>query len=147
MKRDVLAVLVAYPQIWHSCHLRHPRGERSGHGVTERELGLLAHLTSSEPMSPKLLARHLGVTAGTLSAAIEALVERGLVRRERRADDRRRQNLTLTADGERALVHDSVLDAGRVRRALGRLPAEQRAAAVRGISLLAQACRGVGGRP
>jgi DNA-binding MarR family transcriptional regulator len=140
MNRDVLAVLVAYPRIWHGCHTSHQRGERSGHGVTEREASLLAHLSAFTPASPKLLAKHLGITPGTLSEAIDALVQRGLVRRERREDDRRRQDLSVTAEGERALVKGSVLDERRVLNALKRLSPRERARAVEGISLLAKAC-------
>ena len=44
----------------------------------------------------------------------------------------------MTADGRLA---GSVLDAGRVERALRSLPASRRSVAVEGISLLAQACR------
>jgi DNA-binding MarR family transcriptional regulator len=141
MNRDVLAVLVAYPQIWHACHSQHQRGTHSGHPLTEREASLLSHLSAFAPASPKRLAHHLGISAGTLSEAIEGLVQRGLVDRVRRQDDRRRQDLFVSARGERALVKGSVLDERRVLRALKRLSARERVRAVEGISLLAKACQ------
>jgi len=141
MKRDVLAVLVAYPQIWHGCHTHHPRGERSGDPLTQREASLLAHVSAFSPASPGALARHMGIGKATLSAVVETLLQRGYLHRERHGSDRRRHLLTLTRRGEDALLAGSVLDAGRVERALRSLPASRRSVAVEGISLLAQACR------
>jgi DNA-binding MarR family transcriptional regulator len=141
MKRDVLAVLVAYPQIWHACHTEHQRGDRSGHPLTEREASVLAHVSAYAPASPSALAKHLGITKATLSAVIDTLLDRGYLHRDRHGSDRRRHLLTLTREGEQAVLRGSILDAGRVERALEGLPASKRTLAVEGISLLAQACR------
>jgi DNA-binding MarR family transcriptional regulator len=141
MKRDVLSVLVAYPQIWHSCHIRHQRGARSGDPLTEREASLLAHVSAFAPASPGPLAKHMGISKATLSAVIDALLARGYLNRERHGTDKRRHLLTLTPQGEQTLLQGSVLDAGRLERALRSLPASKRTLAVEGISLLAQACR------
>jgi DNA-binding MarR family transcriptional regulator len=141
MNRDVLAVLVAYPQIWHSCHTHHPRGERSGDSLTDRESSVLVHVSAFAPASPKALAKHMGITPATLSAVIDRLLERGLLHRAQHASDRRRHELTITKPGERAVLEGSVLNAGRVQRALAKLPAAQRKRAVEGITLLAGACR------
>lgn len=144
MKRDVFAVLVAYPQIWHACHTHHPRGARSGDPLTEREASVLVHVSAFSPASPKALAKHLGVTPGTLSAVIDTLLERGYLHREQHATDRRRHALTLTARGEKAVLAGSVLDGKRVERALEKLPSKKRQQAIDGISLLAEACRAIG---
>jgi DNA-binding MarR family transcriptional regulator len=141
MKRDVLSVLVAYPQIWHACHTHHQRGERSGDPLTEREASTLAHVSAFAPASPKALAKHLGITKATMSAVIETLLDKGLIHRAQHRTDKRRHELTLTREGEQAIMRGSVLDAGRVQRALQSLPASKRTIAVEGISLLAQACR------
>lgn len=143
MKSEVLSILVAYPQIWHACHTHHQRGERSGDPLTEREASMLAHISAFAPASPKALAKHMGITKATMSAVIETLLEKGLIHRVQHALDKRRHELTLTREGERALIRGSVLDAGRVERALRSLPAAKRARVVEGMSLLAQACRDV----
>ncbi len=141
MKRDVLAVLVAYPQIWHTCHTHHKRGDRTGDPLTDRESSVLAHVSAFSPASPKALAKHMGITKATLSAVIDRLLEKGLLDRRQHPRDRRRHELTLTREGERAVLDGSVLDFGRVERALKSLPARKRNLAVEGISLLAAACR------
>ena len=141
MKRDVLSVLVAYPQIWHACHTHHQRGERSGDPLTEREASMLAHISAFAPASPKSLAKHMGITKATMSAVIDTLLDKGLIHRAQHRIDKRRHELTLTREGEQAIMRGSVLDAGRVQRALQSLPASKRTLAVEGISLLAQACR------
>jgi len=141
MKRDVLAVLVAYPQIWHTCHTHHKRGDRTGDPLTDRESSVLAHVSAFAPASPKALAKHMGITKATLSAVIDRLLEKGLLDRRQHPRDRRRHELTLTRDGEKAVLSGSVLDFGRVERALKSLPVRKRSIAVEGISLLAAACR------
>lgn len=141
MKNDVLAVLVAYPQIWHACHTHHRRGARTGDPLTEREADVLVHIEAASPASPKHLAKHMGITPATLSAVIDRLLARGLLNREQHATDRRRHALSLTREGQRAVLEGSVLDADRVQRALAKLPAPKRARAIEGITLLATACR------
>jgi len=49
------------------------------------------------------LAEHLGVTRSTASAAIERLVQRGLVNRSDDPQERRRLVLSLTVDGSKHL--------------------------------------------
>ncbi|MBK7858041.1 MAG: MarR family transcriptional regulator [Archangiaceae bacterium] len=142
MKRDVFAVLVAYPQIWHACHTQHQRGARSGHPLTEREASLLAHVSAFAPASPKALAEHLGLAPATLSALIDTLLGRGFLQREQHRADRRRHELRLTPQGEAAVLRASVLDASRVQRVLAKLSPPARKRAVDGIALLASACRG-----
>ena len=143
MKRDVLAVLLAYPQIWHTCHTHHKRGHRTGDPLTDRESSVLVHISAFTPASPKALAKHMGITPATLSAVIDRLLDKGMLDRRQHPSDRRRHELTLTRAGERAVREGSVLDYGRVERALKALPAGKRTLAVEGISLLAAACRGV----
>lgn len=141
MNRDVFAVLVAYPQIWHACHTHHRRGARTGDPLTDRESSVLAHVSASSPASPKSLAKHLGITPATLSAVIDRLLEKNLLNREQHASDKRRHALTLTNEGVKAVLAGSALSAERVQAALERMPPGKRARAVEGLTLLASACR------
>jgi DNA-binding MarR family transcriptional regulator len=130
-----------YPQVWHTCHRRHPPAAAKAGGLREREAMVLAHLSEDHFQTPPVLCRHLGINASTLSELLDGLEERGLVRRERREDDRRRQQITLTDEGRAALERGSALDPERVAAALGQLSEEERRRAVEGLGLLARACR------
>ncbi|UJR87378.1 MULTISPECIES: MarR family winged helix-turn-helix transcriptional regulator [Sandaracinus] len=145
IERDaVRRIQVAYPKIWHACH-RHPSAAARGGGLTERQGTVLVHLADGALSRPADLARHLGIAPSTLSEAIDQLVERGMVERRRHTDDRRRTDFEVTEVGHRAVEEGSPLDPARLRAALAWLSAEERARAVEGLTLLADACTTLGG--
>ena len=130
----------AYPQIYLACHLQHTTSGRD-HGMSERDARLLAHLDELAPVTVSQLARHLGVGLSTVSEAAQRLAALGLVSRGRSASDRRAVALRLTRAGLAHMRASSVLDARLVAAVLERLGARERAAAVRGLELLARASR------
>jgi DNA-binding MarR family transcriptional regulator len=136
---QVHAIQRHYPQIYLACHRRHRRAASSEHGISARDSSLLSHLDRERPMSPSRLARHLGVAASTLSAAVERLVRLGLIERVRDARDRRRGELRLSARGAEAMSAASVLDPQRLTSLLSRMAPRERARAVEGLALLANA--------
>jgi len=138
---DVLDVLRAYPQIYHACHIEHRTRAKSPTGLTERDGSLLAHIGADGGSSPAALARHIGVSPSTLSAALARLERRGLVRLEPVADDARKRRILLTKGGQEALVRNSVLDAGRVAKLLHSMDPAERRQAIEGLKLLAAAAR------
>jgi DNA-binding MarR family transcriptional regulator len=133
-------VQAAYPKIYLACHVRHARGS-DGVGVSNRDANLLGHVDRERPSSPTALARHLGVTPATLSEQLASLGERGLLAMKRRAEDKRRIDVVLTVKGANAMQAASVLDTARLTALLERLPATERAIAVHGMELLAEAAR------
>ena len=108
---------------------------------SSHDASILAHLDRENAISPRALAAHLSVAASTLSAAIARLSRLGYLTSEPSSSDKRQRELRLTARGAKAIAFTSVLDERRVRRALGRLNAPERTAALRGLQLLAQAAR------
>ena len=138
---DVRIVQTCYPQIYLACHTRHVRAASSPQRLSARDSSLLAHLDEKRPTAPSELARHLGVAASTMSAAVKRLVRLGYVEQERHPDDARRVRLCLAKKGASAMRDTSVLDAGRVRRVLARLTPGDRRAALSGLALLARASR------
>ena len=136
--RDVRLVQVAYPQIYRACHTRHIRRASTATGLSAADSTLLAHLDETTATRPTALARHLGVAASTLSAAINRLAGLGYVMMERASRDGRAIDLRLTAKGAAAMQASSVLDAGLVARMLARLSAAERKRALDGLSLLAK---------
>jgi DNA-binding MarR family transcriptional regulator len=137
--RDVRIVQTCYPQIYLACHTRHVRAASSPHRLSARDSSLLAHLDETRPTAPSALARHLGVGASTLSAAIKRLVRLGYVEQDRHPEDARRVRLFLAKKGALAMRDSSVLEVRRVRRVLARLTPADRRAALDGLALLARA--------
>ena len=83
----------------------------------------------------------MGVTAATMSLALDRLERKGYVVRTRDAADRRRVHVRLTSAGVRIREATSVLDPSRVEALLARMSDADRDAAVRGLALLADAAQ------
>jgi DNA-binding MarR family transcriptional regulator len=76
-----------------------------------------------------------------MSLTIDRLERKGYVVRVRDIADRRRVNVRLTAAGVRVREASSVLDLDLVEALMGRLGEADRSAAIRGLSLLAEAAQ------
>jgi DNA-binding MarR family transcriptional regulator len=137
--RDVRLVQVAYPQIYFACHTRHIRRASTATRLSAADSTLLAHLDEDRPVRPTALAKHLGLSASTLSAAIARLAAHGYVTQGRDARDARAIDLRLSAKGAIAMQASSVLDTARVKRMLDRLTPTDRRRALEGLALLAKA--------
>jgi DNA-binding MarR family transcriptional regulator len=127
----------AYPQLYLACHVEHTT-RRRGHGLSDRDTSVLAHLDELSPVSAGSLAKHLGIGPSSMTAAIDHLEKLGLVERRRIG---RKAELRITKAGIERMKSTSVLDADRVDALLARVPASQRTAAVRGIEILAEGAR------
>lgn len=129
----------AYPRLWHACHVEHrTRAHPHSSGLTDRESGILAHLsaTGSEPAQ---LAEHLGIAKSTLSAHLARLESLALIEIAVDPTDQRRRIIALTDTGREARRRDAVLDTERVRALLAELTVGEQELAVRGLVLLADA--------
>lgn len=148
----VAAVLRDYPRIYFACHRRHTRDPGTGALLSSAQIGILDHLDAVAGTTLTDLAAHLGVTAGTMSVAVDRLVKGGYVARTIDDADRRRVQLRLTEAGVRVRTAHSVLDPALVVDLLATLDDAARADALRGLALLAdaaaraQAARGAGRR-
>lgn len=69
-------------------------------GVTVAEWVVLRELYGNGSQSPSNLAERIGMTRGAASKLIERLEAKALVSRHGRSDDRRYQDIALTAAGE-----------------------------------------------
>jgi DNA-binding MarR family transcriptional regulator len=128
-----------YPRIYFACHTRHVRDPQTNRQLSRHQASVLDHLDEIEPTTLNELARHMGVTPGTMSLAIDRLERRGYVARLRDVADRRRVHVRLTSAGVRVRDASSVLDPERVEALVARLDDADRDVALRGLELLARA--------
>ena len=118
---DVVTLL---HQILHACEARRVgEGQRS---VSRTQAAILQYLDEVEPITITALARQLGVTAGTMSLAIDRLETHGHVARLRDPHDRRRVLVRLSSAGVRVREATALLDQARVFVALSKLDAVER---------------------
>src|ERR1051325_1388151 len=136
---DVETVLECYPQIYFACHRRHVRDEQTRAVLSAHQASVLDHLEDVEGTSLLDLAKHMGVTASTMSLTVDRLERGGYVTRERSAVDKRRVDLRLTASGGRIKGEQRVLEPELVHAVLARLDESKRRQALRGLELLAEA--------
>jgi DNA-binding MarR family transcriptional regulator len=141
MTGEVETVLRCYPQIYFACHKRHVRDEATQAVISAHQASVLDHLDDVEATSLFDLARHMGVTASTMSITVDRLVRAGYVVRERSTVDKRRVDLRLTSAGLRIKKQQKVLEPELVAAVLARLDDRRRKQALRGLELLAEASK------
>src|SRR5207302_10237206 len=118
---DVDTVLECYPQIYFACHRRHVRDEQTRAVLSAHQASVLDHLDDVEGTSLLELAKHMGVTASTMSLTVDRLERGGYVTRERSQADKRCVELRLTASGVRIKRQQKVLEPELVQAVLARL--------------------------
>jgi MarR family transcriptional regulator, organic hydroperoxide resistance regulator len=138
---EVETVLRCYPQIYFACHRRHVRDEKTNAQLSSHQASVLDHLDDVEGTSLLALARHMGVTASTMSLMVDRLERGGYVRRERSPQDKRRVDLRLTPAGTGIKKQQKVLEPELIAAMLGRLDAVKRRQALQGLELLAEAAK------
>ena len=136
---DVAVVLDAYPRIYFACHRRHVYDAEQRRLVSVHQASILDHLDAVESTVLSDLAKHMGVTASTMSLAVDRLEQNGYVTRERDSADRRRVRIRLTDAGVRVRRANSVLDPALVGDMLEQLSSAERRDALRGLQMLARA--------
>ena len=144
MDATVLQIQQLYPQVFHACHVAHTRARSNAFALSERDSSILAHVLPGWPVTARDLARHLGIGAPAMSAAVQRLERLGYLARGPRSRRSPARPLRLTESGARALQSASVLDTGRLTALLATLSLRERAEAVRGLQLLARGARALG---
>jgi len=133
------AVIRLYPKIYFACHRRHVRDPASGRLLSSHQISILDHVDDQAVTFVSVLAEHMGTTPSTISLALDRLAEGGYVRRVADKIDRRRVGVLLTKPGARIRDASSVLDPELVQDLVGKLTGSERAQAIHGLMLLANA--------
>ena len=73
--------------------------------ITNNDMHIIEAIGMNEPKNMSTIARESSVTVGTLTIAMNSLVKKGYVLRERGKEDRRVVYISLTERGRAAYVH------------------------------------------
>ena len=73
--------------------------------ITNNDMHIIEAIGMNEPKNMSTIAREISVTVGTLTIAMNSLVKKGYVLRERGKEDRRVVYISLTERGRAAFVH------------------------------------------
>ena len=73
--------------------------------ITNNDMHIKEAIGMNEPKNMSTIAREISVTVGTLTIAMNSLVKKGYVLRERGKEDRRVVYISLTERGRAAYVH------------------------------------------
>jgi DNA-binding MarR family transcriptional regulator len=108
-------------------------------GVTAAEWVVLREMYDEEEMSPSVLADKTGMTRGAASKLIDRLLSKRLVTRRDRTDDRRYQDIGLTAEGRRLVPKLALIADENDEEFFAALSAKERKALVATLKKLVQA--------
>jgi MarR family 2-MHQ and catechol resistance regulon transcriptional repressor len=121
--------LDAYTSLQRAAALAAERVDDAVHpfGLSASQYGVLDILSIRGPVHQQELAEGLGRSKAQMTAIIDALEARGLVRRERHADDRRFISAYLTEAGREILAQATPVRAEAIVALMRELSGEQRA--------------------
>jgi MarR family 2-MHQ and catechol resistance regulon transcriptional repressor len=104
-KTDDLSGIHLWLVLWKAARAVEAQAQRSiaRFGMVQSDFGVLEAVLHRGPLSAKQLGAKVLLTSGSVTAAIDRLAARGLVRREDDARDRRACIVHLTAAGRRMI--------------------------------------------
>jgi MarR family transcriptional regulator for hemolysin len=110
--------------------------ERVGISLTQAK-SLMLLIDAEEPMSVKAISDALGLSVPGISRAIDAMVQRGEVKREEDPRDRRCKMVSITARGRKVYERLMAIRLAGVRRFVEELDQDEREALAHGLDAVA----------
>ena len=112
--------------------------------LTINDVHVIDAIGLGEPKNMTAISRELSVTVGTLTIAMNGLVKKGYVDRQRSEKDRRRVNISLTENGRRAFESHAEFHRAMVDRIAGNLSLEEMESLMNLLTRLTDFFRGFG---
>jgi long-chain acyl-CoA synthetase len=103
-------------------------------GLTPSQYRVMAFLADGESVASSIAGR-LNVTKPSVTALIDGLEEKGLVRRRRSDGDRRVVKTVLTDEGREALAAADAAGSARIDSLASHLPKRDRKTAIEGLAI------------
>ena len=101
--------------------------------ITNNDMHIIEAIGEKEPKNMSSVAKIMSVTVGTLTIAINSLVKKGYVHRERSEEDRRVVLISLTEKGRKANAHHMKFHDGMIQAVLKDLDEEQQKILVKSL--------------
>lgn len=133
--KNVRETLDAIRRIVHTLRVSAREAEKRT-GLSGAQLFVLYKLAEGGGLSVNALAERTRTHQSSVSAVVQRLADRKLVRRHADAQDRRRMVLTLTADGRKLLARAPAAAQERLIAALEALPPAHQRQLARALGLL-----------
>lgn len=106
--------------------------------ITSNDIHVIESIGLSEPKNMSTIAKKLSVTVGTLTIAMNSLVKKGYVLRERGQEDRRVVYISLSEKGRRAYEHHSRFHQEMINGVISALEPDEINALVKALEKLNQ---------
>ena len=104
--------------------------------ITNNDMHVIEAIGTGAPKNMSSIARELSVTVGTLTIAMNSLVKKGYVVRERGQEDRRVVYISLSDRGRKALEHHARFHREMIDGVTGDLSEEEMQVLVKALSRL-----------
>ena len=101
--------------------------------ISVNDMHIIEAIGEREPKNMSSVAKIMSVTVGTLTIAINSLVKKGYVHRERSEEDRRVALICLTKKGKKANAHHMKFHDGMIQAVLKDLNEEQQEVLVKAL--------------
>ena len=104
--------------------------------ITNNDMHIIEAIGMNEPKNMSTIAREISVTVGTLTIAMNSLVKKGYVVRERGQEDRRVVYISLSDRGRKAFEHHARFHREMIDGVTGDLSEEEMQVLVKALSRL-----------
>lgn len=104
--------------------------------ITNNDMHVIEAIGLDEPKNMSTIAKTLSVTVGTLTIAMNSLVKKGYVHRERSEEDRRVVYISLSERGKRAYAHHAKFHRDMIDAVLKDLSPEETKVLVQALTKL-----------
>lgn len=104
--------------------------------ITNNDMHVIQAIGIGVPKNMSTIARELSVTVGTLTIAMNSLVKKGYVNRERGKEDRRVVYISLSEKGRKAYDHHEQFHHQMIQEILEELTPEETEALVKSLKKL-----------
>ena len=106
--------------------------------ITNNDMHVIEAIGTGVPKNMTTIARELSVTVGTLTIAMNSLVKKGYVVRERGQEDRRVVYISLSDKGRKAFEHHAMFHREMIEDITEKLTQEEMEALIQALTKLDQ---------